>query len=168
MTKAYQQMSALDALYTAARKYPGSVEALAARLGKSPNVLRSKLQPDIDTHHITLEEALQIIELLDATVPSAADLAAKAIGWRLGRVMVRHSGTDSDDSAIELQALTVTAAGGLLAANLAISIARSGSQAIAPKDADAISAAIAQALDALFLLKDSIDHLTTKTPANKP
>lgn len=160
MTKAYQKMSVGDALYTAARKYPGSVEALAVRLDKTPNVLRSKLAPDVDSHHVTLEEALQIIELLDSTVPHAADLAVKALGWRLGRVVIRHSGTDSDPTSLEVQCLAACSHYGLLAAEVAVTMAKLPEQQLTRKEADTLSDAIAHCLDALFLLRDSVDQRT--------
>lgn len=160
MTKAYQQMSVADALYTAARRYPGGIEALAARMGKSPNVLRSKLKPDVDTHHLTLEETMQIIELLDVTVPAAADLAIKAIAYRLGRVVVRHSGIDSDHSSLEQQTLAVAGLTGLLAADVAVETALSKGKPLPKKAVDTLNSDIARALDALFLLKDSIERQT--------
>lgn len=160
MTKAYQQMSVADALYTAARRYPGGIEALAARMGKSPNVLRSKLKPDVDTHHLTLEETMQIIELLDVTVPTAADLAIKAISYRLARVVVRHSGIDSDHSSLEQQTLAVAGLTGLLAADVAVETAMSKGKPLPKKAVDTLNSDIARALDALFLLKDSIERQT--------
>ena len=160
MTKAYQQMSVADAIYTAARKYPGSVEALAVRIGRSPNVLRSKLKPDVDTHHLTLEDALQIIELLDCTVPHAADLAVKAIAWRLGRVCIRHEGIDSDASSLETQALAAGGAFGLLQAQMAAIMVTKHEQTLTHKEADELNASIAACIELLFLLKDSVEHRT--------
>ena len=160
MTKAYQQMSVADALYTAARKYPGSVEALALRMGKSPKVLRSKLTPDDEGHVLTLEEAIQIIELLDTCVPTAADLAVKAIAYRLGRVVVRHSGVDSCPLGLEIQGLALTGTLGLLCADIAATTAGNAGKPLNKKQADKLNADVAQCLDALFLIKDSIEHLT--------
>lgn len=48
----------LDAAYTLAYRYPGGVPALAARMGTSYNTLKHKLNPNNDTHHLTLREAL--------------------------------------------------------------------------------------------------------------
>lgn len=161
MTKKYWQMPVADALYTAARKYPKGLKALAERMDKSENVLRSKLAPDVDTHHITLEETLQIIELLDCSVPHAADQVIKSIGWRLGRIVTRHSGTDSDDSSLERQGLTVAAVTGILAANLVYAIAsKTDGQPLTKQDADTIQSDIARALDALSLLADSVERRT--------
>lgn len=160
MTKAYRQMSVGDALYTAARKYPGSVEALAGRMGRSANVLRSKLKPDVDTHHITLEEALQIIELLDSTVPHAADLAIKAIAYRLGRIVVRHEGVDSSDETLERQANTLGKSVIQLVNDLVqVSIDAAGGP-VPSKAADTLNADIASCMDALYVLKDTIEQWT--------
>jgi hypothetical protein len=153
-------MSVLDALYTATRKYPGSIEAMAGRMGKNPDILRKKLQPDVDTNHITLEETLEAIELLDGTVPHAADLAIKAIAYRLGRVVVRHDGVDSDPTSLEVQALAMSGAIGLLAADIAVTMAQKTTQQITKKEADTLNADIARCLDALFIIKDTIEHRT--------
>lgn len=161
MTKAYKKMSVGDAIYTAARRYPGSVEALAARIGRSAPVLRSKLQPDVDTHHLTLEDALQILELLDGAVPSAADLAFNAIAWRLGRVAIRHSGTNPDPLTLEVQCLNAHGAMGLLAADMAFTMAtHQGEQEITAKEADTLNKDIALCLEALYTLKDTIEQRT--------
>lgn len=95
MTKFYKKMPVLDALSVGARSYPGGLKKLAVRLKKSQGVLRSKLDRDVDTHVLSLEEAIQIIEHLDATVPSAADAIVRSLMWRLHRVAVRHDGVDT-------------------------------------------------------------------------
>lgn len=47
----------LDAAYSLAYAYPGGVPALAARMGVNANTLKHKLNPNNDTHHLTLREA---------------------------------------------------------------------------------------------------------------
>ena len=65
-------MNQHDALYTLARAYPGGIDALAAKMEISPNVLRNKLAPGISTHHASFEEASRVIELCQqAGVPDA-------------------------------------------------------------------------------------------------
>lgn len=72
MTLRYSEMSQHDTLYNVARAYPGGIEALAQRMGKSVNVLRNKLRPGIDSHHVNFEEVSAIIELCqEAHVPDA-------------------------------------------------------------------------------------------------
>lgn len=83
MTYAYSEMNQHDALYMSVRAYPGGVEAMAQRLGKSSAVLYSKLRPGVDTHHISFEEAAEIVELCaQAHVPNAF-AALHAFNWRL-------------------------------------------------------------------------------------
>lgn len=161
MTKRYSVMGPLDALYAAARKYPGSVEALAQRMGKSPGVLRSKLSPDVDTHHITFEEALDVIELLDAAVPHAADMALRAIGYRLLRVFTRIDAQDSDDSGIVAHALAASGLTGLLACEVAgIAFGLQGEpSALTPAQADAIIGHVTRAMQALCLVQDTAERL---------
>jgi hypothetical protein len=98
VVKRYSEIGVHDALYIAARDYPGGIEALALRMGISPNVLRNKLRPDIETHHTTLENFAEIVEFLDATKPDAGDLAVDALMWRLNRVSVRLPHGDDVDS----------------------------------------------------------------------
>ena len=62
MTRRYSDMNQHDALYKVARAYPGGLEALAARMGMSVNVLRNKLAPGIESHYPSFEELSVIIE----------------------------------------------------------------------------------------------------------
>ena len=62
MTRRYSDMNQHDALYKVARAYPGGLEALAARMQISVNVLRNKLAPGIETHYPSFEELSQIVE----------------------------------------------------------------------------------------------------------
>jgi len=81
MTRRYSDMNQHDALYKIARAYPGGLEALALRLDISPNVLRNKLAPGIESHYPSFEEVSQIVELCreagvkDALLPLYALLA---------------------------------------------------------------------------------------------
>ena len=55
-------MNILDAAYHTVHDYLGGANALAPRLGiKSPAVLNSKVNPNTDTHHITLAEASKLM-----------------------------------------------------------------------------------------------------------
>lgn len=72
-------------------KRGGSV-ALAARLGMSSNVLNSKVNPNCDTHHLRLDEAVAIMEFTDD------HSIAHAMAQRLGGVYCPvESGTTQDD-----------------------------------------------------------------------
>lgn len=57
-------MNILDAVYNTVRDFPGGANALAPRMGiKSPAVLNSKVNPNTDTHHITLAETSKMIAI---------------------------------------------------------------------------------------------------------
>lgn len=47
-----------DAAYALAHNFPGGVPALAQRMGVSPNTLQSKVNPNLDTHKVSLREAV--------------------------------------------------------------------------------------------------------------
>jgi hypothetical protein len=85
MTRRYSDMNQHDALYKVARAYPGGLEALAARLQVSVNVLRNKLAPGIETHYPSFEEMSAIIDLCqeagvkDALLPLHALLARQGM-----------------------------------------------------------------------------------------
>ncbi|TXI89348.1 MAG: hypothetical protein E6Q34_10930 [Burkholderiaceae bacterium] len=81
MTRRYSDMNQHDALYKVARAYPGGLEALAAAMKMSVNVLRNKLAPGIETHYPSFEEVSEIVALCqeagmkDALLPLHAMLA---------------------------------------------------------------------------------------------
>lgn len=57
-------MNISDAAYHTVHDYPGGSNALAPRLCiKSPAVLNSKVNPNTETHHLTLIEASKLMEL---------------------------------------------------------------------------------------------------------
>ena len=57
-------MNILDAAYNTVHDYQGGANTLAPRMGiKSPSVLNSKVNPNTETHHITLLEASKLMEL---------------------------------------------------------------------------------------------------------
>lgn len=73
-------LDVMDAAYHLAHGYPGGVPALAQRMGKSPNVLNSKVSLNADkTHHLTLREAVAMQEISgDARILQAM---AGALGY---------------------------------------------------------------------------------------
>lgn len=57
-------MNILDAAYATVHDHHGGASALAPRLGiKSPAVLNSKVNPNTETHHLTLLEASKLMAL---------------------------------------------------------------------------------------------------------
>ena len=70
-------MNILDAAYNTVHDYKGGASALAPRMGiKSPAVLNSKVNPNTDTHHLTLLEASKLMalttEYCKASMPNTA------------------------------------------------------------------------------------------------
>lgn len=99
MTYHYSDIDPSDAIYNAAREYPGGIPALAVRLGMPVETLKKKLSPAVASHVLTYREAQGVIELLDEVVPAQADLAIGALLWSWGRVPLRvpcGEGIDSD------------------------------------------------------------------------
>lgn len=115
-----------DALYVAARSYPGGLNALGARLGMSPNVLRNKLRREIDTHHVTVEEANLVCEFLaDVGLREHAERFLQAYLAPLGMVAVRlpdtYANTDMRD--LLLEQLRMSKLAGAFAADLEVALA---------------------------------------------
>lgn len=54
-------MNILDAAHKTVKSYPGGSESLAPRIGMSAAVLRNKVNPNNETHHLTLAEASEIM-----------------------------------------------------------------------------------------------------------
>ncbi|MCZ3088990.1 hypothetical protein NYZ05_19120, partial [Acinetobacter baumannii] len=101
MTYHYGQTSQHDCLYTAARSYPGGVEALAQRLGMSAGVLYKKLSPGVTSHHLSFEEATIIMDLCNTvSVPDALS-ALEAQAFRLGKICIDIPAADGGDIDVE-------------------------------------------------------------------
>ncbi|SDV48690.1 phage regulatory CII family protein [Chitinasiproducens palmae] len=88
VTYLYHDINQHDALYNLARAYPGGVEALALRMGRSAHVLYNKLRPGIASHHVTFEEATEIAELCAEAGVEGAARHIDAMEARIGRVAV--------------------------------------------------------------------------------
>lgn len=55
--------SVTDAAYHTVHDYPGGAPSLAPRLGiKSPRVLDNKVNQNCETHHLTLAEAVKLVD----------------------------------------------------------------------------------------------------------
>jgi hypothetical protein len=66
-------MNVLDAAYNTVHDYRGGAEALAPRIGvSSGQMLRNKVNPNQEGHHLTLREAVKVVELTeDPRIPAA-------------------------------------------------------------------------------------------------
>lgn len=56
-------MNITDAAHALVHDYPGGSESLAPRLGMSAAVLRNKVNPNNDTHHLALKEAVKATDV---------------------------------------------------------------------------------------------------------
>lgn len=56
-------MNTTDAAYATVHDYPGGSESLGPRVGISPAVLRNKVNPNNDTHHLAFAEARRIADI---------------------------------------------------------------------------------------------------------
>ncbi|VVD63543.1 hypothetical protein PPN31114_00227 [Pandoraea pneumonica] len=56
-------MNITDAAHALVHDYPGGSESLAPRLGMSAAVLRNKVNPNNETHHLSLKEAVKAADV---------------------------------------------------------------------------------------------------------
>lgn len=56
-------MNVQDAAYITGQEYPGGCLALGPRIGVSGAVLANKLNPNLNSHHLTVAEAMRIMML---------------------------------------------------------------------------------------------------------
>lgn len=154
MTSRYSEINQHDALYVAARKYPGGVEALAQRLGISPNVLRNKLRPAIDSHHINFEEVSAIIECLEEAHVADAYLALQAFNWRHGHVAFRLISSDVPSGELLAQVLEILHEEGALANDINQALADDGR--IDDREMEAIERDLQRCIGALVTLRDKV------------
>lgn len=54
-------MNVIDAAHQTVKAYPGGADSLSPRVGIGPAVLRSKVNPNTSTHHLSLAEADRIM-----------------------------------------------------------------------------------------------------------
>lgn len=154
MTSRYSEINQHDALYIAARKYPGGVEALAQRLGMSPKVLYNKLRPAIDTHHTNFEEVSAIIECLEEARVPEAYLALQAFNWRHGHVAFRLPSSDVPTGELLAQVLEILREEGTLANDINEALGNDGR--IDSRELDKIERDLQLCIGALVTLRDKV------------
>lgn len=87
---AVRGMDVLDAAYHTAHSYKGGVHALAVSMGVSGNVLQNKVNPNNTTHHLTLAEAVAMMDLADNDAILMAIAAHR--GYDLMRTIPANTG----------------------------------------------------------------------------
>lgn len=154
------QMHPLDVLYQACRAYPGGIEALAARLGKSPSILYNKLRQQVQTHYVGYDDELSEILfcLRDAGVVGW-DKTISAFCWRHGFVVVPFPdlGEVSDDELMEMVLRVVKEQGDVAAAlTAALAPNSDGGHDISRREFCAIDKEISEAMAALAELRERV------------
>lgn len=99
-------MNVIDAAHKTVHndKHGGST-AIAARMGMSSTVLNNKVNPNTDTHHLRLDEAITIMEYTNDTS------IIQAMAQRLGGVFCMVDG-ESTQASIIMTALSTSACQG--------------------------------------------------------
>lgn len=91
-------MNIWDVIHEVAHSYPGGVEALAGRMGKSADTLRKKVLPSNDTHDLTVKELRKIVDYV------GTDAVAKAFADERGLMCIKKPdyGDLSDKAILDL------------------------------------------------------------------
>jgi hypothetical protein len=63
--------------YRIAHEYRGGVVALSSMMGKNDRVMASKLNPNIDTHHLNIEELSMLADFTNTNIEVAQYFAQK-------------------------------------------------------------------------------------------
>lgn len=66
--------------YRVGHEFPGSVAGLASLMGRGDVVLRNKLNPNSETHHLNIEEFEMMLDFANRNQDAAEYFAAKAGG----------------------------------------------------------------------------------------
>ncbi|BAO88946.1 phage regulatory CII family protein [Caballeronia cordobensis] len=91
-------MNILDTLHAVAHDYKGGCESLAPRIGMSAAVLRSKVNPNTETHKASLMEVVNITEMADDD--RVLEAWARERGYALVKMPVVE--TSNDAAIVEL------------------------------------------------------------------
>jgi hypothetical protein len=144
-------MSIKDVVYRVVHAYPGGVPALAARMGVSKHVLQNKVNPNNDTHHLTIAELVQIQEFTNS------DEIAKHIAAERNMVcfpVSQHQGTSDTDL------LTLIIKANKEQADLFVCIQQAWSDGVIdPEDASRIKRETYEHLAAIAELTNRVDGM---------
>ncbi len=155
MTLRYSDTNQHDALYLIARAYPGGIEALAQRMGKTASVLYNKLRPGVVTHYPSFEEVSEIVELCAAAGVPNATLPIEALCQRHNLVAFTFPTLNhlTDDDLTQSVCKAMQELGDVTGA-IAGALADDGR--ISMRELDAIEREIQQALGAIGALRERV------------
>lgn len=148
----------LDALYQAARKYPGGIEALACRLNMSYDTLRKKLRHQVETHILGYDAELsEILHCLEDARVEGWDATLHALCWRHGGMFLPMPSTqleDDDVLAVSLAESVKEHAEAVAAIGESLRPDRDGKRRIDANELRGIDQQIEEAVAALLMLRD--------------
>ena len=154
MTYHYSEQSPLDALYIAARKYPGGIEALAARMDVGAPTLYKMLRRDVTTHRLSFDHFEQIIDLLmSAGCVDAAAIPLRALCWAQGLVAVPLPDDGCSPTSLLMQVSSTFAEGGEVAGAINDALADG---VLSAREVDNIHTQIREAMQALAGLAEIV------------
>ena len=142
-------MDVIDAAHKTVHnpKHGGST-AIAARMGMSSTVLNNKVNPNTDTHHLRLDEAITIMEYTNDTS------IIQAMAHRLGGVFVRVD-EEATQASIIMTALSTSACQGDIMSEMQKALEDGR---IDTKEHDALQTTIQDAMVALRTLSVQISQ----------
>lgn len=162
MTCSYSDINQHDALYKTARAYPGGIEALAQRMGRTVPMMYNKFRPGITTHYASFEEVTEVIELCVQAGVKDAILPAQAFAWRLGYVLLPVPKIDNEpDEALAQQVCKTVKEFGEVASCIYESLASNND--ITPSELDRFEREFQEATSAMFELRARVQDLSKKT-----
>jgi hypothetical protein len=156
----------LDALDQACRRYPGGVEALAARMKKTESTLRKELTQGITSHRIGYDDELStILTYLEAAKVEGWADTLHAFNYRHGHLCVPIPSVEDVDSDELVQLVCsmvreVGEVGGSL--TTAKASASDGGRYVTTKEFKDFDVRVEQALSAIAALRERVreDHLS--------
>jgi uncharacterized membrane protein YebE (DUF533 family) len=147
-------MNALDAFHSTVHSYPGGCEALAARMGIVPAVLRNKANPNFEHNKPTLADADHVMAL------SGNFAVLHALAQNHGHVAVQvEAGAAPSETAIVEAFTQVWIASGQVGAEVHAALADGR---IDPYEMKKIEAAVYSTVQALHAMAARIKGMTTK------
>lgn len=157
MTCRLSETNVLDATYSLAKRYPGGVEDLAARLSKKPSAstLYNKLRRAVATHALGLDEFSEIIDSCEQANVIDPFAPLHALCWRHRHVavLVPLIGEEGADDLVTLVCDMVREQGDVAAK---IQAALANDHHIDAGEFDAIEKEFSDAIGAVAALREKV------------
>lgn len=155
-------MHPLDALYQAARQYPGGIEALAARLNMSYDTLRKKLRHQVPTHILGYDgELSDLLHCLEEANVQGWNSTLHALCWRHGGLFLPIPQVSADDDDVLAESIAESVrehAEAVSAIGESLRPDRDGKRRIDAGELREIEQQIEEAMQALVSLRDHARH----------